>query len=130
MPYNESMKMKTMPSTIPSGFEERLVTVTRTRDDINFQAIIKSEKYTLRMSIRRNAYDEQSYGKVHMFAATGWVEVFTLPLQELPNSKEISYVGLPQDIEHPLYKEKEEIVSELMMQDSFRMSHIALLIIR
>jgi hypothetical protein len=132
MPYNESMTMKTASVTMPVGFTEELTTLHRSRQDINFQTIIKSDSgdRTLRGYIRRDAYDDQSYGGVQLFTPTGWVDVFRVNINELPNSKEISYISVPQETTHVLYEEKQEIVSELMMQDCLQMFRTALSIVR
>jgi hypothetical protein len=124
--------MKPASVTMPVGFTEELTTLHRSRQEINFQTIIKSDsgEKTLRGYIRRDAYDDQSWGGVQLFTPTGWVDVFRVNVIELPNSKEISYVGVPQDTQHPLYEAKQEIVSELMMQDCLQMFRTALSIIR
>ncbi len=117
---------------MPVGFTEELTTLHRSRQDINFQTIIKSDsgEKTLRGYIRRDAYDDQSWGGVQLFTPTGWVDVFRVNVIELPNSREISYISVPQETNHVLYEEKQEIVSELMMQDCLQMFRTALSIVR
>ena len=62
-----------------SWYFERTVTVT------NSDVIIK-----LRVSIRRNAYNDQSYARVDQWTATGWERVIDAPIMECDCSA-ISY---------------------------------------
>lgn len=47
---------------------------------------------TYRATIKRNAYDSQSYGKVEVWLANGWEQIQSLPISEFAIQK-FSYVS-------------------------------------
>jgi len=76
----------------------------------------KNAKHTLRINIRRNAYDNQSYAKVERWNGTEWKNVVNAPITEC-ECKGISYVDLNISARHferdaeRLVKEAEAIVA-------------------
>ena len=55
------------------------------------ERVFKDKKHTLRVTIVRNAYDEQSHGIVHRWSGEKWFHVNSLPIEYL-TCRHISYV--------------------------------------
>lgn len=58
----------------------------------NFERIIKADSHKLKVTIRRNAYDNQSYANVERWSGTRWEFVYNEPI-ELCLCKSESYVN-------------------------------------
>jgi len=57
----------------------------------NFQRTVATRHGNLRTTIRRNAYDDQSWSKVERWDGDKWQEVVTIPIEFL-SCKTLSYV--------------------------------------
>lgn len=57
----------------------------------NFQRTVATRHGQLRTTIRRNAYDEQSWSKVERWDGSRWQEVVSIPIEFL-SCKSLSYV--------------------------------------
>lgn len=102
--------------------------VKRTSQSIYFQQFHTVGGLSYRVSIRRDSYDEQSYGKVEVFDF-GWTEILTVGINQLPNAYDISYVSMPREVENPLYLEKQATVRSAMELDATKILRIALQIL-
>ena len=101
--------------------------VMRAQQSIQFQQFITVGTTPYRVFIKRDAYDEQSYGKVQMFTnANGWIDILNVGINQLPNSYDISYVSMPREVDNPLYLEKQATVRSAMELDATRILRIAL----
>ena len=107
-------------NTIPEpAFHE----LTRVKQAIKFQQFYISNKKPIpvryRISIVRDAYDDQSYGKAEMFMlGYGWSEILKVSLDYLHEVETISYVQLLTDKDNPYYEEKYEKILHKMSADA------------
>jgi hypothetical protein len=115
--YNECMEItNTTPEPV---FHE----LTRVQHNIKFQQFYILDKkpvpYRYRVSIVRNSYEDQSYGKAELFMlGLGWSEILRVGLDYLPEVETISYVQLPVDRDNPYYEEKYEKILHKMKIDA------------
>jgi hypothetical protein len=58
----------------------------------NYQKVMKSDRHTLKIDIRRNAYDEQSHARVERWSGTKWELVWEEPITAC-ECKAISYTA-------------------------------------
>jgi len=80
-----------------------------------------------RITIRRDSYDDQSYGMAEMFmVGYGWAEVFRTEIDFLDETKELSYVELPTEKRNPLYQEKHTRILLAMSKDAKKILGTAL----
>ena len=57
----------------------------------NYEGHVRNNEHSLRVSIRRNAHDEQSWARVHRWDGTKWQLVLSRPICEC-HCKTISYI--------------------------------------
>lgn len=69
-----------------------------------------NKKHTLRVNIRRNAYDNQSYAKVERWNGTEWKNVVNAPITEC-ECKGIAYVDNGISARH-FEKDSDRLVQE------------------
>jgi hypothetical protein len=105
--------------------------LVRTRQSVKFQKfyIIRNSTPPLRyrISIVRDAYDDQSYGKAEMFMlGYGWSEIVRVGLDHLPEVETISYVQMPTDRDNPYYEEKYGKILHKMSVDAEKILAIVL----
>lgn len=82
----------------PDGYTTPFCEMKRENQDIKFQMFYKQAKehgQRFRVSIRRNAYDHQSYVQVEMFMlGRGWETILRTGIELFPEIMELSYVTL------------------------------------
>ena len=59
----------------------------------NREVIESIDKSKVRMTVKVDAYDFQSYAKAELWKESGWVQVHKIPGQQLRTMKLISYVA-------------------------------------
>lgn len=107
------------------------MTTTTTTSELTFYQMSRRGQYIryeefntvghtrYRTTIRRDSYDDQSYGMVEMFmVGYGWSEVLRVGLDYLHEVETVSYVELPVDKNNPYYEEKYEKILRVMTADA------------
>lgn len=94
----------------------------RTAHSVTLRQYWNVKTITYRTAVHRNSYDDQSYGSVEMFMlGQGWREVFRVQIDFLDNAKEMSYVDVPQNSNHPDYQYKHDSALLRLNEDAEKM---------
>ncbi len=81
--------------------------ITKTRDHIDLQAILDDRGVRLRVHMRRDSYDVQSYGRVEVWTDAGWTHVYTRPGPKLQSQQVNRYHE--EDLQDALYADRDAL---------------------
>jgi hypothetical protein len=104
----------------------------REQHDLNFELFLKTELDTpVKVAIRRNSYDFQSFGVVDVWnEAAGWTRVLRVGVDVMEGVESLSYLSLPDNKTKIDYEEKYHSAFEIFMDDAKQIAKIALHIVR
>jgi hypothetical protein len=115
--------------TVTRPVEINFYQLVRGKQSINYQQFVTLKDARYRITIKRDAYDDQSYGTVEMFMlGRGWSELLRVGLDYLHEVEELSYVQLPHTKSDPNYDSKYESILRIMELASDKLLATMLLI--
>jgi len=104
----------------------------REQHDLNFELFLKTEYgMPVKVAIRRNSYDFQSFGNVDIWTeAAGWTRVLTVGVDVMEGVESLSYLSLPDNKTKIDYEEKYNSAFVIFYEDAKQIAKIALHIVR
>jgi hypothetical protein len=104
----------------------------RQQHDLEFESffITKDDK-PVKVHLRRNSYDFQSWGTVDIWSeAAGWSRIVSVGLDVLVNIEPLSYLSVPDNKTNVNYTEKYNTALQAFWLDTKEILQIALQIVR